>query len=231
MKLSEILAHVEALVREEWGNVAPGNEPEGLSPARQPVPGAPATDKIHELKKLYQECAQCTLCPLYATARNLVFADGDPNPGFVVVGEAPGADEDAQGLPFVGRSGQLLRKTLAEAGMPPASVFICNILKHRPPDNRNPLPAEIEACTPHLMKQLQIVRPKIILTLGNFSTKFLLATERGITQMRGRTHESPLGWTVFPTFHPSAVLRNPVENTPVFREDIARAVEYFRSLP
>ncbi len=224
MKLSALLKYIEAAVREEWGGIEPLEESTG----GERTLSSGVSSKVFELKKLYVKCAECNRCSLYSTAKNLVFGEGDPDTGFVVIGEAPGADEDEQGRPFVGRSGRLLRDTLAQAGLPPASVFIGNILKHRPPGNRNPLPAEIQACTPFLLSQLQIIRPKIIVTLGNFSSKFLLATETGITQLRGKTHRSPLGYTVFPTFHPSAVLRTPGEYGPVFRSDIAKAVEIFR---
>lgn len=225
MKISTLLQHIEAAVREEWANLSPSGD-EVLKPDIKPG----LTPKVAELVRLYSECSKCQRCALHATATNLVFGEGDPDTGFMVIGEAPGADEDAQSRPFVGRSGRLLRASLAEAGMPPASVFIGNILKHRPPDNRDPLPAEIEACTPFLLKQLQIIQPKIIVTLGNFSTKFLLATETGISRLRGKVHKSPLGFDVFPTFHPSAVLRSPKENTPLFKSDLFLAIEYFKGV-
>lgn len=180
------------------------------------------------MAELIRECTACTRCSLYKTAKNLVFSDGNENSKLVFIGEAPGADEDEQGKPFVGRAGKLLTATLEKFGQPRRKVYICNILKHRPPENRNPLPDEIEACTPFLVKQLSILQPKLIVTLGNFSTKFILKTEVGITRLRGRLHESPMGYPVMPTLHPAAVLRNINATLPDFESDIQEALKIVR---
>ncbi len=160
------------------------------------------------LDKACLAMTDCQLCPLGKTRRNLVFGDGNPNARLVFVGEAPGADEDAQGLPFVGRAGQLLTKIIEAMGLTREDVYICNILKCRPPQNRNPLPEEIAACEPFLKKQLQIIAPSYICALGSFAAKALLRTETPITALRGRFH-SYEGIKLMPTYHPAYLLRNP----------------------
>jgi DNA polymerase len=127
----------------------------------------------------------------------------------MVVGEAPGADEDQSGRPFVGRAGQLLTKMLAAIGLSREQVFIGNVLKCRPPDNRPPRPEETAACTPYLFEQIALLEPRLILALGNPATRALLRTERGITSLRGRFHTTPEGWRVLPSWHPAYLLRNP----------------------
>lgn len=161
-----------------------------------------------ELNEVRRELQNCSLCRLDQTRRNLVFGDGDPLAKIVFVGEAPGADEDAQGLPFVGRAGQLLTKIIEAMGLKRKEVYICNILKCRPPQNRNPLPDEISACEPFLMRQLEIIKPQIICALGTFSARTLLKTEVPITVLRGRFH-SYAGIKLMPTYHPAYLLRNP----------------------
>lgn len=178
-----------------------------------------------EWDKLFKQCQACTACELYKSATNLVFGEGSCSSGVMVIGEAPGREEDEQGRPFVGRSGQLLRKTLSECGLSPDSVFIGNILKHRPPNNRDPLPEEITACTPWLEAQLAILKPKVILTLGNFSTRYILKTTEGITRLRGNIQKSPFGIDVCPTFHPAAILRNR-NNLELFQNDIRTAISH-----
>ncbi len=157
----------------------------------------------------------------------MVFGEGNPNAGLVVIGEAPGRDEDLQGRPFVGRSGQLLDRLLAEeAGPQRDDVYIANVVKCRPPGNRDPLPAEIAACRPYLDQQVAIIGPAVILTLGNFATKLLLATPDGITKLRGRTYSYGNGSTVLvPTFHPAAALRGGGTVLAQMRADFVRAKE------
>jgi uracil-DNA glycosylase len=167
-----------------------------------------AIDKSLELSRISKGMLECHLCPLAKTRRNLVFGDGNPDAQLVFVGEAPGADEDAQGLPFVGRAGQQLTKIIEAMGLSRKDVYICNILKCRPPQNRNPLPAEIDACEPFLNKQLQIISPKVICALGTFAAQTLLKTEVPITVLRGRFH-SYQGIKLMPTYHPAYLLRNP----------------------
>jgi uracil-DNA glycosylase family 4 len=161
-----------------------------------------------ELKKIHQGMKACQLCPLGKTRKNLVFGEGNPYAQIVFVGEAPGADEDEQGLPFVGRAGQLLTKIIEAMGLMRKDVYICNILKCRPPGNRNPLPNEIELCEPFLKNQLQIISPRVICTLGKFAAQTLLKTETPITALRGR-FQSYEGIKLMPTYHPAYLLRNP----------------------
>jgi uracil-DNA glycosylase len=167
-----------------------------------------AGDSTSGLKKICADMAGCQLCRLGKVRNNLVFGDGNPQAKIVFVGEAPGADEDAQGLPFVGRAGQLLTKIIEAMGLKRQDVYICNILKCRPPQNRNPLPDEIAACEPFLKQQLRSISPQIICALGTFAAKTLLKTEVPITVMRGRFHFYE-GIKLMPTYHPAYLLRNP----------------------
>ncbi|MGV8056780.1 MAG: uracil-DNA glycosylase [Smithellaceae bacterium] len=161
-----------------------------------------------DLNSICTKMAGCQLCPLGKTRHNLVFGDGNPHAKVVFVGEAPGADEDEQGLPFVGRAGQLLTKIIEAMGLSRKDVYICNILKCRPPNNRNPLPEEIAACEPFLKQQLKSISPRIICALGTFAAKTLLKTEVPISVLRGRFH-SYEGIKLMPTYHPAYLLRNP----------------------
>jgi uracil-DNA glycosylase len=161
-----------------------------------------------DLNKICADMAGCQRCSLGKIRRHLVFGDGNPQAQVVFVGEAPGADEDAQGLPFVGRAGQLLTNIIKAMGLERKDVYICNILKCRPPQNRNPLPEEILACEPFLKNQLRIIAPRIICALGSFAAKTLLKTEVPITALRGRFH-SYEGIKLMPTYHPAYLLRNP----------------------
>jgi uracil-DNA glycosylase len=167
-----------------------------------------AKDSESDLNKICRDMAGCRLCPLGKTRHNLVFGDGNPHAKVVFVGEAPGADEDEQGLPFVGRAGQLLTKIIEAMGLSRKDVYICNILKCRPPQNRNPLPEEISACEPFLKQQLKSISPLVICALGTFAAKTLLKTEVPISVLRGRFH-SYEGIKLMPTYHPAYLLRNP----------------------
>jgi len=153
-------------------------------------------------------CGDCHRCLLGKTRTQLVFGEGDPHAALVFVGEAPGADEDRQGRPFVGRAGQLLTKIIEAMKLTRDQVYICNILKCRPPGNRNPEPAEIAACEPVLIKQLEVIKPRIICALGTFAARTLLKTDVPITVLRGRFHEYQ-GIKLMPTYHPAYLLRNP----------------------
>lgn len=155
-----------------------------------------------------QQIEKCQKCSLGKTRIKFVFGDGDPSSKLVFVGEAPGSDEDEQGLPFVGRAGQLLTKIIEAINFKRSQVYICNILKCRPPNNRNPLPAEIELCEPYLIKQLEIIKPAVICTLGTFASQTLLKTDVPISRLRGRIHYYQ-NIKLVPTFHPAALLRNP----------------------
>ena len=166
-----------------------------------------AAERAIELSVLGERAATCTGCRLHEGRTNVVFGSGDPDADLVIVGEGPGQREDEQGVPFVGRSGELLDRLLAEIGLDRTEgVYIANVVKCRPPGNRDPRPDEIEACKGYLRTQLQLIDPKAVLTLGNFSSKLLLRTELGITRLRG--HIYPWwGRHLIPTFHPAAALR------------------------
>ncbi len=166
---------------------------------------------------LCREVAGCQRCSLSRTRKNVVFGDGDTQAGIVFVGEAPGADEDEQGLPFVGRAGQLLTNIIKAMGLTRKDVYICNILKCRPPGNRNPLPDEIRLCEPYLKQQLQMISPRIICALGSFAAKTLLRTETPITVLRGRFHQYE-GIKLMPTYHPAYLLRNPSAKKQVWED-------------
>jgi len=150
----------------------------------------------------------CRRCALHGTRRRLVFGEGNPAADLVFVGEAPGADEDAQGRPFVGRAGQLLTRIIEAMGMKREEVYICNILKCRPPGNRNPEPGEIAACEPILISQIEAIGPRVICALGTFAAHTLLKSEAPISVLRGRFHDYH-GIPLMPTYHPAFLLRNP----------------------
>ena len=159
------------------------------------------------LETLAREAAGCTRCPLAETRTQVVFSRGDPAADLVFVGEAPGRDEDLQGEPVVGRSGQLLdRLALEEIGLERSRFYVMNTIKCRPPGNRDPRPEELAACGPWFDRQLELLQPRVIVTLGNFATKRLLQTAEGITKLRGKSYPYR-GAVLIPTFHPAAVLR------------------------
>lgn len=171
-----------------------------------------AEERRAKLVDLYEEVQACTKCPLHETRTQAVFGAGDADAEVMFVGEAPGAEEDRQGLPFVGRAGQLLNQMLATIGLAREDVFIANVLKSRPPGNRDPQPGEIEACRPYLFEQVRLIEPRVVCTLGNFATKLLSGNPAGITRVRGTAQVHELGGrTVFllPLFHPAAALRTP----------------------
>ena len=158
-------------------------------------------------EKARAEAMQCRACPLAATRTKVVFGDGDPNSKLLFIGEGPGADEDAQGLPFVGRAGQLLTQILTAAGINRSEVYITNIVKCRPPDNRVPAPQETVLCDKHLQTQIMLIDPLLIVLLGNTPMRWILQTNEGISKLRGRWFEWR-GIAVMPMFHPSYLLRN-----------------------
>lgn len=162
-----------------------------------------------ELEQIREKCKNCQKCPLSKSRTNTVFSDGVPNSNLVLIGEAPGYWEDQKGLPFVGKAGQLLDKIFASVGLSRQNdVYICNTIKCRPPENRNPLPEEKEACKEYLQAQLDILKPKIILVCGNIALNTMLPNERGITRARGKWFDGPYGSKMMPIFHPSYLLRN-----------------------
>ena len=158
-----------------------------------------------ELEAVAAEAAGCTRCRLHQSRTQVVFGQGDPRADLMFVGEAPGFHEDRQGIPFVGPSGQLLNRLLEGIGLRRQDVYICNVVKSRPPQNRDPLPDEIAACRPWLDAQIRLVDPKVVVTLGNFAAKTLLETTTGITRLRGQTYPFQ-GRVLLPTFHPAAAL-------------------------
>ncbi len=179
------------------------------------------TEGLDSIAHVADAVRACTRCQLYKTATNGVPGEGPIDADFVVVGEAPGADEDASGRPFVGASGQLLTKILAAINLRREDVFIANVVKHRPPGNRNPAPDEVAACSPYLVRQLELVRPKVILTVGNFAAQTLLGTKLGISKLRGQVHLYH-GVPLVATYHPAALLRNPTWKRPTW-EDVQLA--------
>ena len=182
------------------------------------------------LVEVYHEASACTLCPLAETRTKVVFGAGNANAELMFVGEAPGAEEDRQGLPFVGRAGGLLNELLAAIGLSREDVFIANTVKCRPPGNRDPQPIELEACRPYLDRQIELIEPKVIATLGNFATKLLTGHQAGITRVHGKPQTHRLGERivrVFPIFHPAAILRNPNQR-PMMDADFATLLELLR---
>jgi DNA polymerase len=187
------------------------------------VSAGDAAERRERLVALFKEVQSCQKCPLYETRTKAVFGAGNADAGLMFVGEAPGAEEDKQGLPFVGRAGGLLNQLLEEIGLSREDVFICNVLKSRPPNNRDPQPTEIAACEPYLWEQVRLIEPRVVCTLGNFATKLLTGSPTGITRVRGTPQTHDLGGrTVFllPLFHPAAALRTPAVKEQL-REDFA----------
>ena len=175
---------------------------------------------IEVLDELAALAAGCTMCGLSETRTNVVFGSGDADADVMIVGEGPGQQEDEQGLPFVGRSGQLLDRLLGEIDLRRQDVYIANVVKCRPPRNRDPRPDEIDACKGYLRRQIELIDPTVVITLGNFSTKLLLRTQTGITRMRGTAYEW-WGRYLVPTFHPAAALRGGDRVTDDIRADLA----------
>jgi uracil-DNA glycosylase family 4 len=218
-------------------NRAAFNAAAGTASAVAPVPAAsftfeenaPHPDALQasrrasalELKSLAKVVSSCVTCRLCKTRKQTVFADGSPEARIMFIGEAPGADEDAQGVPFVGRAGQLLTRMIEDGmGVPRSSVYIANVLKCRPPDNRNPEPDEIAACRGYLERQIDLVKPEVLVALGKFAAHFLLETEEGIMRLRGKWG-SYRGIPVMPTFHPSFLLRQPAQKKEAWEDLLA----------
>ncbi len=183
-----------------------------------------------EFAKLRVEVLACTRCSeLTRTRHTVVFGSGNPNADLVFVGEAPGYYEDQQGLPFVGKAGELLTRMIEAMGLKRSDVFICNVLKCRPPNNRNPAPEEIINCRPYLERQLALIKPKAICAMGNFAAQTLLKSTRSITQLRGETFDLN-GIPCVPTFHPAYLLRNPADKKKAW-EDLKRVREILGMKP
>jgi len=233
--VSQVTAHLEyqkvlgvSVLEEVSTGSAPAARSKGQPMAAAKVqetaaaqqPGTPSSQVLIAIR---EELGECTRCVLHKGRKTIVFGEGNPHAALVFVGEGPGHEEDLQGRPFVGEAGQLLTDIIVK-GMQIAreDVYICNVVKCRPPENRNPELDEIEACGPFLRKQLKAIAPKVIVTLGNVPTKMLLNTKEGITKLRGnwQTYE---GIPVMPTFHPAYLLRSPGEKKKVW-EDIQQVM-------
>jgi len=213
MELNDIVAAIKSYV--ELERESGMNEIFSVSENR--------SDDMESLKKEVLKCDKCDLC---RTRRNVVFGSGNPKAGLLFIGEAPGQEEDMQGLPFVGRAGQLLTKIIEAMGLKREDVYIANILKCRPPNNRSPLPTEILACEENVKRQIELIKPKVICTLGKFASQTLLRTQTPITALRGKFQEYN-GIKVMPTFHPAYLLRNPADKKLVW-EDIKRVLKVLR---
>jgi DNA polymerase len=200
----------------------------------EPEQDSPYAD--FDLSALTADAESCTKCPLHETRTKVVFGVGNPDADLMFIGEAPGADEDRQGEPFVGRAGQLLTQII-ESGMKlkRSEVYIANILKCRPPGNRNPQPTEVETCSPYLVRQIGLVQPKVIVALGSFAAQMLLETKIGITKLRGEFHPCNVPGlrvlphkkppVIMPTYHPAYLLRNPNAKREVW-EDIQKVIAF-----
>jgi DNA polymerase len=193
------------------------------SPMPLPVPAGPSLfesiDKIADdtLLKIREDLGECTRCKLHSTRNKIVFGDGNPKAQLVFVGEGPGADEDAQGLPFVGRAGKLLTQMIEAMGLQRRDVYICNVVKCRPPGNRQPEEDEAHTCSPFLLRQIDSIAPKVIVCLGATAAKTLLQTNRGISQFRGEWLEFR-GRKLLATYHPAYLLRNPPAKSEVWKD-------------
>jgi uracil-DNA glycosylase len=221
-----------------WRQRAAGAE--ASAPADVQIPGGAAADvaevapqplRIFTLQEIREDIGDCTRCKLHTLGRSqIVFGVGNPAADLMFVGEAPGADEDAQGVPFVGRAGQLLTKMIEAMGFAREDVYIANVIKCRPPENRNPDPDEVLSCEPFLFKQIESIKPQVIVALGAFAAKALLKSELPISRLRGQVHDYH-GAKLIPTFHPSYLLRSPGQKKYAW-DDLKRALLLMgRSVP
>lgn len=199
----------------------------GMGIVSLPASGMKADEPIQShiitLTDVRKELGDCKRCKLHRGRKTIVFGEGNEKATLMLIGEGPGYDEDVQGRPFVGKAGQLLTKILQSINLPREEVYIANIIKCRPPQNRNPEPDEIQSCSPFLMKQIGVIQPKIICALGTFSAQTLLKTDTKITALRGKVFDLE-GIKVMPTYHPAFLLRNPDKKREVW-EDMKKIVE------
>jgi DNA polymerase len=211
----------------------PKREPKSVLPAASPsashkleplpVPAGPSlfesVNKIENetLPLIRENLGECTRCKLHKTRKKIVFGDGSPSAQLVFVGEGPGADEDAQGLPFVGRAGKLLTQMIEAMGLQRKDVYICNVVKCRPPENRQPEKDEVSACSPFLLRQIDTIAPKVIVCLGSTAAQTILQTNRGISHFRGEWLEFR-GRKLMATYHPAYLLRNPAAKSEVWKD-------------
>lgn len=205
---------------------APSNKATAAVPSRA-ASATPMPAVSGGLEIIRADIGDCQRCKLAPTRTNIVFGSGNPKAELVFVGEAPGFDEDQQGLPFVGRAGQLLTKIIESIDIKREDVYICNILKCRPPNNRNPEPDEVLACNPFLKRQLATIRPKVVCCLGTFAAQNLLQSAASISKLRGRFHDVD-GMRVIATFHPAYLLRSPDKKREVWEDMKQIRAELFR---
>ncbi|MBV8437166.1 MAG: uracil-DNA glycosylase [Silvibacterium sp.] len=202
------------------------SEPEPTIPSRKavPLPSLPvisadlAVDRSVALRAIQDELDNCTRCPLAFQGRHtIVFGDGNPDARLMFIGEGPGADEDAQGLPFVGRAGQLLNNMITAMGLKRSDVYIANIVKCRPPQNRVPEPEEANTCAPFLFRQIDVIRPEVIVALGSTAATYLLGGKSPLARLRGRIHETR-GAKLIVTYHPAYLLRDPSQKKETWKD-------------
>ena len=196
-------------------------------PASEIEVDKPGPSPVMTLEEVRKELGDCKRCKLHRARRTIVFGEGNESAKLMFIGDGPGYDEDVQGRPFVGRAGQLLTKIIQSINLPREEVYITNIVKCRPPQNRNPEPDEIQSCHPFLMKQIRMIQPKIICALGTFSAQTLLKTDIKITALRGRFYDIE-GTKVIPTYHPAFLLRNPERKREVW-EDMKKIAEWLNN--
>jgi DNA polymerase len=215
--------HASSLSRGELRTAEPSTAPDfEVQSSKFEVDEAPSPSNVpaaEGLQSLKARIGVCTRCPLHAQGRTqVVFGVGNPNAKLMFVGEAPGGDEDRQGEPFVGAAGQLLTKIIEAIDLKRGDVYIANVIKCRPPGNRNPEPVEVATCKPFLLQQIDIIRPKVIVALGTFAAHALLEIDTPISRLRGRPHEFRGGITLVPTFHPAFLLRSPERKRDVWED-------------
>jgi len=223
MRLSRRLQYLDALGIDTW-------VPRQRQQIRASATHAPAAEADSDWQRLQAEVAGCVKCGLAATRTHTVFGVGNAHADWLVIGEAPGAEEDRQGEPFVGAAGKLLDAMLQAIGLSRGqNVFIANMLKCRPPGNRDPKPEEISACLPYLMRQVAAIKPKLILAVGRIAAQNLLATDAPLSRLRGRVHRfGPLSTALIVTYHPAYLLRTPAEKRKAW-EDLKFARDFFKN--
>jgi DNA polymerase len=199
----------------------------GSDPVSEIKPEETVSSRIITMEEVRNEIGDCKRCKLHRTRRTIVFGEGNQKATLMFIGEAPGYDEDVQGRPFVGKAGQLLTKIVESIKLSREKVYIANIVKCRPPQNRNPEPDEIQSCNPFLMKQIRVIQPKIICALGTFSAQTLLKTDTKISDLRGKFFDLH-GIKVIPTYHPAFLLRNPERKREVW-EDMKKIAEWLNN--
>jgi DNA polymerase len=225
-KVQEIIADLKSYLEYLWG-MGIVTLPAFKNKTEEAYPNSYSNSSIvPTLEEVQKELGDCKRCKLHRNRRTIVFGEGNEKAKLMFVGEGPGYDEDAQGRPFVGKAGQLLTKIIQSIHLQREEVYIANIIKCRPPQNRNPEPDEIQSCYPFLMKQIQAIRPEMICALGTFAAQTLLNTDAKITTLRGKVFDLA-GIQVFPTYHPAYLLRNPERKKEVW-EDMKQISEWIR---